>query len=198
MAGSQVMVDTVDGDAEDTSSSGSTIGNSSSPTPAVQQSYEGIPMVQTQPVQLQKQSRQQQGSAGTPDQGSAPSDQGLHLRFVLSPNPTPAAQLLVQRRLEALEGTTAQQTVQQQGQQQELRHAEQHKQEASQQPGAIEVCKDAGKTTPCAVTSTMHISTLLAGSWHRVNGGGHEVVVQSWDSRSACSCGLQQECGTLV
>lgn len=151
------MVDTVEGDAEDTSSSsGGTNDNSSSPTSAVQQSYEGIPLVQTQPVQLQKQSRQQQGSA--------PSDQGLHLRFVLSPNPTPAAQLLVQRRLEALEGTTSQQTKQQQAQQPGPQHAEQHKQEASQQPGAIEVCSNTGNKhgTSC-VDSVVRVSALLVG-----------------------------------
>jgi SAM-dependent MidA family methyltransferase len=34
--------------------------------------------------------------------GSAADTSGLHLRFVLSPSPTPASQLLVKRRLEAL------------------------------------------------------------------------------------------------
>jgi hypothetical protein len=99
----QVMVDTVD-ETEDTPNSSS----SSSSSPMLQVSPEGIPLIHP------KQQQQQQGGGSSAGQGlaAAPSDQGLNLRFVLSPGPTPAAQLLVNRRLEAL-GQGSQQQQQQ-------------------------------------------------------------------------------------
>jgi hypothetical protein len=102
----QVMVDTVN-DAETQAASADSSSSSSSSS---HQTPEGIPLVQTQPLQVQQQPHTQQQQQQGP---SAPSGEGTHLRFVLSPRPTPAAQLLVNRRLEALGQLGSQQQQQQ-------------------------------------------------------------------------------------
>lgn len=129
-------MDTVDETEDNPTSSSSSISRSSQ-LPTV--SPEGIPLVH--PKQQQKQQQGSSSSDSNADQGSAaPSDEGLNLRFVLSPGPTPAAQLLVKRRLEAL------------GQ-----GSQQHQQQQQPETQAVEVsCCGGGVIWACAVAQPEH------------------------------------------
>ncbi|KAF6264206.1 S-adenosyl-L-methionine-dependent methyltransferase [Scenedesmus sp. NREL 46B-D3] len=108
-----VMVDTADSQQSDDLQLVNSSNSSSSP--------EGVPLVQQQQQQQQQQliippghipqQQQQQAQQGSyastqqqqQQQQPGADQQDLHLRFVLSPSPTPASQLLVPRRLAALQ-----------------------------------------------------------------------------------------------
>jgi hypothetical protein len=89
----------------------------------------GLLLKSMQPQQQQQQTQQQ-------TQQQQQQQDGLHLRFVLSPAPTPASQLLVARRLAALAARRAQQAV---SADKQVPSQQQQQQSDTAQPSAIEV-----------------------------------------------------------